>query len=169
MDADISILERLQSMRSCAGDSPDCVTCKYFNDSPCSSKMLLEAVELVVSLIEGRYNGNLNDLRDAIYADAVAHGLWNEADNYYTSALKVKGEATELVTAAIKVQMCDKLKAPLCHDEFMQAYQHDYEMELADCIIMALSVAGKLGIDIDAAMKEKMEVNRKRAWQHKGE
>lgn len=133
------------------------------------SPVMRQLREIEARNLAARYIRNLNDLRDVVYSDAVAHGLWNEADNHYTSALKVKGEATELVTAAIKVQMCDKLKAPSCRDESMQAYQHDYEMELADCIIMALSVAGKLGIDIDAAVREKMEVNRKRAWQHKGE
>ena len=131
--------------------------------------IMMDAVKMIETLVVDGNKNSLNDLRDTIYDDAVAHGLWNEADNHYTSALKVKGEATELVTAAMKVQMSDKLKSPSCRDESMQAYQHDYEMELADCIIMALSVAGKLGIDIDAAVREKMEVNRKRAWQHQGE
>ena len=38
--------------------------------------------------------------------------------------------------------------------------------ELADVIIMSLSVAGKLGIDIDAAVRRKMEINKARPWKH---
>jgi NTP pyrophosphatase (non-canonical NTP hydrolase) len=41
--------------------------------------------------------------------------------------------------------------------------------ELADVIIMALSVAGKLGIDIDAAVHGKMEINKGRSFRHEGE
>lgn len=36
-----------------------------------------------------------------------------------------------------------------------------YTEELADVIIMSLSVAGYLGIDIDKAVREKMEINKK--------
>lgn len=38
--------------------------------------------------------------------------------------------------------------------------------ELADVIIMALSAAGYLGIDIDKAVRQKMEINRGREWRH---
>ena len=42
----------------------------------------------------------------------------------------------------------------------------EYADELADVIIASLSVAGKLGIDIDAAVLRKMEINRARPWKH---
>ena len=38
--------------------------------------------------------------------------------------------------------------------------------ELADVIITALFAAGYLGIDIDKAVQEKMEINRGREWRH---
>ena len=41
--------------------------------------------------------------------------------------------------------------------------------ELADVIIASLSVAGKLGIDIDAAVRGKMEINKARPWKHRKE
>ena len=41
-----------------------------------------------------------------------------------------------------------------------------YTEELADVIITALSVAGYLGIDIDKAVRAKMEINRGREWRH---
>ena len=46
------------------------------------------------------------------------------------------------------------------HDEIY------YTEELADVIITALSVAGYLGIDIEKAVREKMEINRGREWRH---
>ncbi|MDY4856315.1 MAG: MazG-like family protein [Candidatus Ventricola sp.] len=45
-------------------------------------------------------------------------------------------------------------------------YEEDYAEELADVIIASLSVAGKLGIDIDAAVRRKMEINKARPWKH---
>ena len=45
-------------------------------------------------------------------------------------------------------------------------YEEDYAEELADVIIASLSVAGKLGIDIDAAVRRKMEINKGRPWKH---
>jgi NTP pyrophosphatase (non-canonical NTP hydrolase) len=41
--------------------------------------------------------------------------------------------------------------------------------ELADVVIMAMSAAGYLGIDIDAAIRRKMEINKARPWKHEGE
>lgn len=35
-----------------------------------------------------------------------------------------------------------------------------------DVIIMCLSVAGQLGIDIDDAVKRKMEINKRRPWKY---
>ena len=41
-----------------------------------------------------------------------------------------------------------------------------FREELADIIITALSATGYLGIDIDKAVQEKMEINRGRELQH---
>ena len=48
----------------------------------------------------------------------------------------------------------------------MTLSEEEYVEELADVIIASLSVAGKLGIDIDAAVRRKMEINRARTWKH---
>lgn len=42
----------------------------------------------------------------------------------------------------------------------------NYAEELADVIIASMSVAGKLGIDIDAAVRRKLEINKARPWKH---
>ena len=103
----------------------------------------------------------LNTLRDAIYEDAVAHGLWEKADGPIGCSFLVSEEATELVNAGNELQLarwrfsCDET----------EAWEY-YVEELADVIIASLSVAGKLGIDIDAAVRRKMEINRARPWKH---
>ena len=50
--------------------------------------------------------------------------------------------------------------------EIVGAIRYANRWQLADVIIMSLSVAGKLGIDIDAAVRRKMEINRARPWKH---
>ena len=95
----------------------------------------------------------LNTLRDAIYEDAVAHGLWDEHYQATDCVDFIRGEVIELECAAM---------------DWMDGYidSSEFRQELADVIIMSLSVAGKLGIDIDAAVRRKMEINKARPWKH---
>lgn len=88
---------------------------------------------------------NLNSLRDLVHGDAVDHGLWGR-ESAYDSALRIADEVDELR---------DATNDPL-----------HYAEELADVIIMALSVAGHLGIDVDAEVRRKIEINQKRPWRH---
>lgn len=121
----------------------------------------------------GYQNYGLNELRDAIYEDAVAHGLWEdvektalawskeepptEQERYYTlfrrtqAAKLVFFEGDELLSAA-EEESWDNLQE-----------------ELADVVIQAFSTAGYLGIDIDAAIRRKMEINKGRPWKHEEE
>ena len=102
---------------------------------------------------------SLNDMRDAIYEDAVAHGLWDKYKYYpATDCVNfIRDEVIELEYAAMNwrngYEENSELYPEFCH-------------ELADVIIMSLSVAGKLGIDIDAAVRSKMEINKARPWKH---
>lgn len=108
---------------------------------------------------------DLNELRDEIYDDAVKHGLWNEAE-----ALRVWaycGKRTKYAIDRVRREDC----AMRIRDEVEELYDEAYDAnhyteELADVIIMALSVAGYLGIDIDKAVQAKMEINRGREWRH---
>ena len=103
----------------------------------------------------------LNTLRDAIYEDAVAHGLWEKTDGPIGCSFLVSEEAKELVNAANEAQ----LARWRFRDDGPEAWVN-YVEELADVIIASLSVAGKLGIDIDAAVRRKMVINRARPWKH---
>ena len=112
----------------------------------------------------------LNTLRDAFYEDAVAHGLWESTD--YT--VKCYMERANLF--GFPSDRDAKLRALAAQVVYMEANELEqaeeadkYAEELADVIIASLSVAGKLGIDIDAAVRRKMEINRGRPWKHKEE
>jgi hypothetical protein len=113
----------------------------------------------------------LNALRDAVYEDAVAHGLWELPEERAKMSCDKMGHGAEGVWGENFLRSeC----ASLVWDgaiELDRAYKSKdgFADELADVIIMSLSVAGKLGIDIDAAVKRKMEINKHRPWKHEGE
>lgn len=118
---------------------------------------------------------DLNELRDEIYSDAVAHGLWDGdylrktlrsnhclRDSGILQIYKIVNTERELarVNATFRVFLENQelLESVLEEDHFAE--------ELADVIITALSAAGYLGIDIDKAVRAKMEINRGREWRH---
>jgi len=101
---------------------------------------------------------NLNDLRDAIYADAVAHGLWEGVAEY--------GKSLPCIDVDIRFACSDKVNDEANELDGAALNAEHFIEELADVIIMSLSVAGKLGIDIDAAVRRKMEINKDRPWKH---
>lgn len=119
---------------------------------------------------------DLNELRNEIYDDAVKHGLWDEdylkktvsindvlRDSGALQIYKIANaeQETRRVNAALRMFLEDQelLESVLEEDHFRE--------ELADVIITALSAAGYLGIDIDKAVREKMEINRGREWRRK--
>ena len=116
-----------------------------------------DVFDAVEDALQDAHTLSLNTLRDAVYADAVAHGLWQENDDPTVCSWLIKGEATELDEAASDW-------ADYGWDK--EEPDETFSEELADVIIMSLSVAGKLGIDIDAAVRRKMEINKNRPWKH---
>lgn len=97
------------------------------------------------NIIRGYDRGYLNWLRNTIHTDAVDHGLWNE-ESPYEAACRIGDEVEELMDAA-------------------RDREHFAE-ELADVIIMVLSTAGHLDIDIHGAVMKKMDINRIRPYRH---
>ena len=115
----------------------------------------------------------LNTLRDAIYEDAVAHGLWETTDNTVQSIIKEyqKFEMYNLSYVPEQDEVMREKAAKVIKTEIIELEYSSYNKEayveaLSDVIIASLSVAGKLGIDIDAAVRRKMEINRARPWKH---
>lgn len=113
---------------------------------------------------------SLNTLRDEVYADAVAHGLWEETekDSVELSEEELPSERERWYSFHRRVYAIKEVYSE-CDEALTAAEEEDWDgvqEELADVIIMSLSVAGYLGIDIDAAVRRKMEINKGRAWKH---
>ena len=113
---------------------------------------------------------DLNALRDAIYQDAVAHGLWEETekDSVELSEEEPPSEREKAYTFHRRVYATKLVFYEA--DELLSAAEEEnwdnLQEELADVVIQAFSTAGYLGIDIDATIRRKMEINKGRAWKH---
>jgi NTP pyrophosphatase (non-canonical NTP hydrolase) len=117
----------------------------------------------------------LNELRDEIYDDAVKHGLWDEMHVWKLIATNEdfrKSGIADVITYANSDETRKNVIAALFISmeirELIFAIEDadHFREELADVIITALSAAGYLGIDIDKAVRAKMEINRGREWRH---
>lgn len=143
------------ALRMCSTWEKNCEECPYKpmkKAISCSAEMKRDSLTYIEQLEK---RTSLNTLRDAIYDDAVAHGLWEtdgDGEKFYPGIMRcwaayvIRKEVFELVDAS--------------DDE------EAYAEELADVIIASLSVAGKLSIDIDVAVRRKMEINKSRPWKH---
>ena len=99
----------------------------------------------------------LRNIARCAYEDAKAHGLYDD------DSLSLESHSVEYVrkrlTLLIREEVCemwDAFKEPAHFAE-----------ELADVVIMAMSAAGHLGIDLAAEVKRKMAINEKRPYGHK--
>jgi len=113
---------------------------------------------------------SLNTLRDEIYQDAVAHGLWEdvEKDARELSEEEQPSERERWYTFHRRVYATKLVFFE--SDELLSAAEEEdwdgLQEEIADVVIQAFSTAGYLGIDIDAAIRRKMEINKNRPWKH---
>ena len=155
------------SLRICSTWETNCEECPYKTMKKaisCSAEMKRDSLTYIEQLEK---HTSLNTLRDAIYEDAVAHGLWESTD--YT----VECCMERACLFGFPFDRDAKLRALAAQVVYMEANElekakeaYKYAEELADVIIASLSVAGYLGIDIDAAVRRKMEINKARAWKH---
>ena len=144
--------------------------CPYDDDFFCIMHICGDALAYIEQMEK---RASLNTLRDAIYEDAVAHGLWEKTDNAVQRFIKeyqrlgmynlrcVPDQDEVLRKKAVNV-----IQTEIIELEYSSDNKEAYTDELADVIIASLSVAGKLGIDIDAAVRRKMEINKARPWKH---
>ena len=110
----------------------------------------------------------LNDLHDAIYEDSVAHGLWESTDRYVRESIEenMRDNVPVDLEAMMRIWAMEIIRDEIYELNDSIGNAEAYTDELADVIIASLSVAGKLGIDIDAAVRRKMEINKARPWKH---
>lgn len=94
----------------------------------------------------------LNQIGATACCDAQLHGLWddinalNDGNERHHCARLVADEAEETLLASSEPE--------------------HYREELADVVIMALSSAAYLGIDIGAEVQRKMLINQGRPYRH---
>lgn len=140
--------------------------CPYDIYDDCTEDLLYDALTLIEHL-EAKET-TLNTLRDAIYEDAVAHGLWESADYNVLCGIEVWKRVGDLFDPdeAMRGQAMQIIRSEVDELDAASDDGEKYAEELSDVIIAALSVAGKLGIDIDAAVRRKMEINKVRPWKH---
>lgn len=131
------------------------------------------ALKHVRDSVESAPTLSLNTMRDEIYNDAVAHGLWEETDDFGAEDPEEPDEAKRRADAEFCKQYDAVQKLLFESDEALCAVEdRDWEHvqeEIADVVIQAFSTAGYLGIDIDAAIRRKMAINKERPWKHEGE
>ena len=140
-------------LERCKDDRCICDECEFSDGNVKKWRSLMGDALSYIEQLEER--DSLNTLRDAIYEDAVEHGLWEDEDGidwYQESHSMIECEVDELYDAI--------------EDRVNGHGDEHFTEELADVIIMSMSVAGKLGIDIDAAVRRKMEINKGRPWNH---
>ena len=146
-----------KGLERCKDDRCICDECEFSDGNVKKWRSLMSDALSYIDQLEKR--ASLNTLRDAIFDDAVAHGLWDKYKYYPATDCVdfIRDEVIELEYAAMNwrngYEENSELYPEFCH-------------ELADVIIMSLSVAGYLGIDIDAAVRRKMEINKARPWKH---
>ena len=140
-----------RGLKQCYSIGVLCDGCPYEKYDECNDQLAHDA-NTYIEHLEKR--ASLNTLRDVIYEDAVEHGLWDLDYSPTDCAELIHDEASKLYSAAMDWEY------HVCNDNSA------FCDELADVIIASLSVAGKLGIDIDAAVRRKMEINKARPWKH---
>lgn len=96
---------------------------------------------------------SLNTLRDEIYQDAVAHGLFEDFDKIKDPVKKSRALAMRIMEEA--AEMYAAADDP----------EH-YAEEAADVTLMTGDVCGYLNIDWHGAVMAKKEYNKKRPWKH---
>lgn len=160
-----------KGLERCKDDHCICDECEFSGGNVKKWRSLMGDALAYIEQLENHIS--LNTLRDAIYEDAVAHGLWEKTDNAVHRYIKEyqRLEMYNLRCVPYQDEVLRKKAVNVIQTEIMELeYSSDnkeaYTEELADVIIASLSVAGKLGIDIDAAVRRKMEINRARPWKH---
>lgn len=160
-----------KGLERCKADRCICDECEFSDGNVKKWRSLMGDALAYIEQLENHIS--LNTMRDAIYEDAEAHGLWEKTDNAVQRFIKEyqRLEMYNLRCVPDQDEVLRKKAVIVIQTEIMELeYSSDnkeaYTEELADVIIASLSVAGKLGIDIDAAVRRKMEINRARPWKH---
>lgn len=106
--------------------------------------------------------GSLNDLGDEILAVNISKGFHpepGEETNVDRNLMLIVGELAE---AQEELRKGNKVEDVY----FADGKPEGFPIEIADVLIRTLGMCAELGIDIDAAVRTKIEFNRTRPWKH---
>ena len=126
----------------------------------------------------------LNEYRDKIHENAVAHGWWDEERSFgdivalchsdLSEALEEyrSGRPMECKWCELRNDACVRAECNLyngnCPYGFMGSKPEGLAVEMADCLIRILDWFGKEGLDVDRIVQEKMAYNETREYRHGG-
>lgn len=128
----------------------------------------------------------LSKLRDEIHQNAVEHGWWDEERSFGDIIALCHSELSEALEAyrngvePTKIYFSCTYKHdfgcpyPACSPEKCRHYPEarnrpeGIPIELADCIIRILDYCGQERIDIEEAVRLKMQYNKTRPYKHGG-
>jgi NTP pyrophosphatase (non-canonical NTP hydrolase) len=102
---------------------------------------------------------NLNELAVDIHQTAVDKGWWNQDNPFSQQVANYHGEASEA---------WEEYRAGHAMTEiyYKDGKPEGIPIELADIIIRVLDTCDASGIDIEAALREKMKYNETRPYRH---
>lgn len=102
---------------------------------------------------------HLSDLQEICYNTSLESGWWSDPHPYIipTKLCLIHSEISEAMEGHRKGKQDDHLP-----------HRSSLEVELADAIIRILDLAGRMSLDLEGAIMEKLEYNSKRA-DHKPE
>ena len=107
----------------------------------------------------------LNKLRDEIHQNAVDHGWWDEERHFGSLIALMHSELSE---ALEEYRNGREPNAIYLTGPGGSGKPEGIPIELADCIIRILDYCGKAGIDIEEAIRIKLEYNKTRPYRHGG-
>lgn len=98
---------------------------------------------------------NLNETAQSVYETAEKRGQYKNDGNDVLRALKhCAGEV---------IEACEQYNDWTYLDTSENYYKEKFAYELADIILCVLSICGHESINIENAVKEKMQINEQRA------
>jgi len=115
----------------------------------------------------------LNELRDTIHANALAHGFYDDENvNIPEKLMLIVSELGEAMEAYRNNYYSDwegynsLIDRDIENGAFERLIKNSIEDELADTVIRVLDLCGYMKIDIDQHISLKMKYNESRPYKH---